>query len=222
MYRTLSLTIKPLIALIVSALLLTGCSTSQIVGSWSEPGLAAGGFQNVLVIGVANDDMVKRIYEDTMVARLKQKGIQASPSYRIVKRGEKVERDVIINHLKRNNMDGVMVTKLIGKRTETVVTPAQTTVRTGGHRGDYYGGRRGGYDRWYPHYAASYDVAHTPSTVQSYEVLTIESTLYKIQGDQEQPTWSAQSETAPSGNINSDVSELVDKLFEDMADQGIL
>lgn len=218
MYRTLFIPLKSVLALVAITLLLSACSTSEIIGSWSEPALTGGGFHNVLVIGVAKNDMVRRTYEDMMVARLKEKGIQASPSYRFMNQNEKVEEGVVKKHLQQNNMDGVMVTKLIDKRTETVVTPAQTTVRTG----DYYGSYRGGgYNRYYPNYAASYDIVSTPATIQNYDVLTIETTLYKVQGEQEQPAWSAQSETAPGGNINSDLSELVDKLIKDMASQGV-
>ena len=218
MYRTVSMSVKSFVLLVVAASLLAGCSTSQITGSWSDPGLTSDGFQHILIIGIANSDMVKRTYEDMMVARFKEKGIQASPSYRFMPANEKVEREVILSYIQKNNVDGVMVTKMIDKRTETVVTPAQTTVRSGNYYGGGYGG---GYNSYYPHYSASYDVTHSPSTIQSYDVLTIESTLYKIQDEKEQPAWSAQSETAPGGNLNEDLSELADKLIKDMSGQGL-
>ena len=218
MHRTFSLPSKAAITLFITAFLLSGCSTSTIIGSWSDPGLTQGSVKHVLVIGISDNDMVKRTYEDMMVIRLKEKGIQAAPSYRIMNQDEKLEREAVVNHMRSNNMDSVMVTQLIDKRTETVVTPAQTSVRTG----DYYSYRAGGsYNRWYPNYSASYDVTHTPARVQDYDVLTIETTLYKVEGEQEQPAWSAQSETAPGGDINSDLSELVDKFIKDMASKNV-
>ena len=218
MYRTAALTLKTVSTFILSALLLAGCSTSSLIGSWSDPALTEGSVQHVLVFGVSDNDMVKRAYEDTMVNRLKEKGLLATPAYRIDNNGEKLERDTVLSYIQANNIDSVMVTQLVNKRTESVVTPAQTSVRTG----DYYSYRTGGsYNRWYPNYSASYDVTHTPSRIQNYDVLTIESTLYKIKNNQEQPAWSAQSETAPGGNINSDLSELVDLFIKDMSSKGV-
>ena len=216
MQHTLSSLMKTIITLMITALFLIGCSTSTIIGSWSDPGLTKGSVQNVLVIGVAKDDMIKRTYEDTMVIRLKEKGVLATPAYPLMKQGEKLERDAIVAYIQKNNIDSVMVTQMIDKRTETVVTPAQTSVRTGG-----YNSYRGGYGGYYPHYSASYNVISTPTTIQNYEVLTIEATLYKVEDAQEKPVWSAQSETAPGGNINSDLSELVDKLIKDMSSKGV-
>ena len=218
MQRTFSSPMKTIITLMITALLLIGCSTSTIIGSWSDPGLTKGSVQHVLVIGVAKDVMVKRTYEDTMVIRLKEKGVLATPAYPLMKQGEKLERDAIVAYIQKNNIDSVMVTQMIDKRTETVVTPAQTSVRTGDYNSYRAGGGYGGY---YPHYSASYNVTYTPTTIQNYEVLTIEATLYKVEDAQEQPVWSAQSETAPGGNINSDLSELVDKLIKDMSSKGV-
>lgn len=218
MYRIVPLTMKTVITLTIATLLLTGCSTSTIIGSWAEPGLDKESFQHILVFGISDNEMVKRSFEDTMVIKIKEKGVLATPAYRIANHSDKLERDVIIQYMQTNNIDSVMVTKLIDKRTETVVTPSQTSVRTG----DYHSYRAGGsYNRWYPNYSASYDVTHTPARVQDYDVLTIETTLYKIENDQEVPTWSAQAETAPGGDINSDINELVDRFVKDMTGKGV-
>ncbi len=218
MQRTLPLFMKTVITLTVATLLLTGCSTSSIIGSWSDPGLTKGSANHILVLGVSDNEMVKRSFEDMMVIRLKEKGVLATPAYRMVNHGEKLERDVVLQFMQTNSIDSVMVTKLIDKRTETVVTPSQTSVRTG----DYNSYRAGGsYNRWYPNYSASYDVTHTPSRVQNYDVLTIESTLYTVENEQERPIWSAQSETAPGGDINSDLSELIDKFVKEMSSGGV-
>ncbi len=218
MQRTFPLFLKTVITLTVATLLLTGCSTSTIIGSWADPGLIKESTKHILVIGISDSELVKRSFEDTMVVRLKEKGVQATPGYRIVTHGEKIERDVVMQFMQTNSIDSVMVTKLIDKRTETVVTPSQTSVRTG----DYNSYRAGGsYNRWYPNYSASYDVTTTPSRVQSYDVLTIESTLYAVESEQEKPIWSAQAETAPGGDINSELSELTDKFVKEMSSGGV-
>ena len=220
MPRTFPFFLKTVITLTIATLLLTGCSTSSIIGSWADPGLIKGSTKHILVLGISDSEMVKRSFEDTMVVRLKEKGVQATPGYRIVTHGEKIERDVVMQFMQTNSIDSVMVTKLIDKRTETVVTPSQTSVRTGGGYNSY--NRAGGsYNRWYPNYSASYDVTTTPSRVQSYDVLTIESTLYTVESEQEKPIWSAQAETAPGGDINSELSELTDKFVKEMSSGGV-
>jgi hypothetical protein len=38
----------------------------------------------VLVVGVARDDLVRRVYEDAMAAQLAARGIAATPSYAVL------------------------------------------------------------------------------------------------------------------------------------------
>lgn len=216
-----SMTAKGIVTVFVlTTLLFFGCSSSQIIGSWAKTGLTPGAVDHVMVIGVAQNDMIRRAFEDQMVARLNENGIKASASYQFISQDEKADKDIILQHLQKNNIDGVQITQIIDQRTETVVMPATTTVRTD----DINRSRRSGSPRhnsWYRNYSTSFDVTHTPSRVVDFDILVVETTLYRIDEDQEEPIWSAHAETAPGGNLDSDLSSLIGVFIRDMSSQGV-
>ena len=61
--------------LAASACLLAACASTSLEGSWSNPALPREPISGpVLVVGVARDDIVRRVYEDGMVAQLAARG----------------------------------------------------------------------------------------------------------------------------------------------------
>ena len=216
-----SITAKAIVTVFVLITLLCfGCSSSQIIGSWAKIGLSPGAVDHVMVIGVAQNDMIRRAFEDRMVAQLNENGIKASTSYQFISQDDKTDRDIILEELQKNNIDGVQITQIIDQRTETVVMPATTTVRTDDlNRSRRHSSTR--FNSWYSHYSTSFDVTHTPSRVVDFDILVVETTLYSIGDNQEEPIWSAHAETAPGGNLDSDLMSLIRVFIRDMRSQGV-
>jgi hypothetical protein len=69
------------------ALLLAACAATTVDGTWTRPETAGRRIEGpVLVVGVARDETVRRIYEDDMAAKLAARGIEAVRSYEVVRR----------------------------------------------------------------------------------------------------------------------------------------
>src|SRR5262245_1619930 len=66
---TLRLQIFPVLP-IISALILAGCSSTELVNQWSNPAYTSASFKRILVIGVTQQASIRRNFEDAFVAQL--------------------------------------------------------------------------------------------------------------------------------------------------------
>src|SRR5262245_7186553 len=75
--------------------LLAGCATSQLVEQKSNPDYVGKSFKSVMVVAVANDEIIRRTYEDRVVALLGKRGTKGIPAYAAVGgRGQVEEADL--------------------------------------------------------------------------------------------------------------------------------
>jgi hypothetical protein len=204
-------------------LLLSSCVSSKLTASWVDPEFKRSQVQSILVLGVSGEDLLRRTFEDEMVAQLQQYGLKAAPSYRSLSGKDIPEKAEMEQWIGGQDVDGIIVSRLVGTRQETVVQPGYTT-RLGGYTGPYWGGGPhpwvDPYGGWYGYYSGSYDVLHYPPEVSYYEVYIIETTLYLVATDQ--PVWSARAEISSDKDANRAIEDLVTDLIDNMADKGVI
>lgn len=211
-----------LCALLGIVLLLPACASSKLTASWVDPEFRPSQVRSMMVLGVSGEEMLRRTFEDEMVAQLAQFGLKATPSYRSISGTELPEKGAMEKWVGTQDVDGILVSRLVGTRQETVVQPGYTS-RFG--YGDPYWGRGrypwvDPYHGWYGYYSGSYDTIHYPPEVYSYEVYIIETTLYLVASDA--PVWSARAELSSRENLNRSIEELVTELVDNMADKGVI
>ena len=211
--------------LMLVALLVTACSSSFMEGSWSSPDYK-GQIKNVYIVGISKNELNRRIFEDTFGRNLSSLGVKSVSSYQSLPKDQETNRDVIREAMTTNGCDSILLTKLIGQRSETVTNPGYAT---GGYSSGYgrggYGGRggRGGYGGrggWGNYYGRSYDVTYMPSTTTDFVILTIESVLYDLKT--EEMIWSAQLETVVEGSIEKMVQDFVNTVSKDLTEKGLI
>jgi len=202
-------------------LTLTGCSTSKLTGSWVDPTFQRSQLHSIVVMGVVGEDLLRRAFEDEMVDRLRQYGLKAVPSYRTIPGKELPEKEEMEKWIEGRDVDGIIVSRLVGTRQETVVQPGYST-RIGGYPGPYWGRHPWAdpYGGWYGYYSGGYDVLHYPPEISRYQVHIIETTLYLVTTDQ--PVWSARAEISSEKNMNEAIEELVTDLVDNMVDNGVI
>lgn len=77
-------TIRALFAIIVTAIV-ANCATTQLDSKWASPEFTGTKLQGkVFIVGISNDDMVRRLYEDEMAAQLQTRGFSTMRSYDII------------------------------------------------------------------------------------------------------------------------------------------
>ena len=203
-----------ILGLMLIGLLAVACSSTTMSGSWSDTEFE-GQIKNVYIIGIAKDEVNRRIFEDTFGNQFSSQGIKTISSYRNFSASKAVDRETIVQAMTENGCDSVLLTKLVGQRTETVTSPGYAsgyTSRYGGRGG--YG--RGGYGRggWGSYYNRSYDVVYQPATTTEFVILTVESVLYDLKT--EEMIWSAQLETVLEGNIEKMMQDYAKEVTKDL------
>ncbi len=208
--------------LLAGVVLFSACSSTVLGGSWNDPQYTGGPIRKVMVIGVTENDLTRRMFEDEFTRQFGERGVKAWSSYTMFTYDQLKSREAVEAKVREQGIDKVLVTRLVNKRTEDVTSPGSVRGHTD-ERG-YYGPstreRDTRYRNWYSDYTTTYDVVYQPATTYQVEVATIESNLYDLAGGQ--PVWSAVLETELGGNRDEIVKSFVDVVVRDLKGKGFL
>lgn len=192
-------------------LLLVGCATTSLQGVWENPEYGGGSLGKVLVVAVSDQEIYRRLFEDTFCGRLRELGVEAEPGYALFPGRKLLKKEEITDMIEGRGFDAFIISKVTGKRTKEVS-------RGGGYSpfwGSYYYEPPHFHYSWYDYYSRSYAMIHDPIRRVVYDVVTVESDVYDSRT--EELIWSALSETTvEQGNIEklirSLTSTVVDRL----------
>lgn len=188
----------------LSLLVATGCASKRIVSQWSNPDYSGSArpFKKIMVVGITEQDAIRRNFEDRFVAELRRAGIEAVPSYRSISEPiddgkAKPELGLPLRSAVTNvAADGVLVTRLLRVEQRADVTP--------GYFEPHFGF---GYSHWsYPGwYGAGF---YTPPRVYRYPVYYSETTLYDA--NKNEIVWTGTIRTIDPENANEAIENYVD------------
>jgi hypothetical protein len=136
-----------------------------------------------LVVGVSDEERVRRSFEDEFVKRLKEIGIEGVASAAAIPSDQKLEKKAIVSAVERFGVDAVLVTHLIGvDKKETYHQPSTYYRPSPYHYGGYYG-----------YYGNVYSYVHSPGYYTTHVTVRLETNLYEA--ETEDLIWSGKSET---------------------------
>lgn len=191
----------------ICLLLAASCSTTTMSAVWKDPDYRGGILKKVLVIGVARNDLIRRIFEDEFAARLKAHGTDAYPSYRILPSTEMLDEDTVNAKIENMGMDAVLVTRFVNSKKEAVYTPGTP----------YYTGYTGG---WYNWYSAGYGYVTSPGYYSEYEVIRLSTNIYDTQTGK--MIWSGLSDTVTGGAAQTEIEGLIDVITKSLQKDGLI
>ncbi len=165
-------------------LALAGCgSSTQLTSVWSDPTFQTNSLQKLMVIGVAHNSSVRRIFEDTFASALQGEGVRAMTGYSVLGDG-RLDSAMVWDAIQKTGCDGIFVTRLVDKQTvQTYYPPTTTAVAV---PAPYYGG-------WYGYYATGYAYTTMPGYTVENQVINLETTLYRVADGK--LVWSALSQS---------------------------
>jgi len=179
-------------------LLLISCSATTMSAVWKDPNYQGGELKKVLVVGVAKDDVIRRLFEDEFTRQLKAHGTDAYPSYSIISSTEMLDEDTVNTKTADLGMDAILVTRFVNKKKETAYTPGTT----------YYAGG------WYNWYSRGYGYATSPGYYSEYEVISLSTNIYDTQSGK--MIWSGMSDTVTGGSVQVEIKELIDAITKSL------
>ena len=196
------LNLRPL-AVLLGILVLTACATTRPVGEWRDQNYS-GKVNNLLIIGITSRSTGRRVFEDLFVRSLAIVGVSAIPSYELITSSQNLSRETVVAAIEARNVDGVLVTRLIGVKEEEAYR------QPGDH--DYYAT----FDEFYPH-AQEQD---SSGYYSRYRILTLETNLYETRG--RALIWSMQSETMDRSQPRHIIENQINLTISNLREQGLI
>ena len=194
---------RPLVAFGVAFFCLAGisCATKTELSSvWKSDSSETLPMNQMLVIGIAENDIKRRSFEDAFGTALEEQGVDAVPSYRVLPNSERLSKESIQQAIRGRGFQGVVATRLV---------PPATYVKPG-----YYGGGLYGY------YGRSYEVVHQPGYTVYTTIVRLETHLYDASSAE--LVWAAHSDTVNPKSIDDGIESVTKKLSTRLAADGFV
>jgi hypothetical protein len=99
-------------AAVLALSLLASCATSRLVSQQSNPDYVDKPFKSVMVVAVTSDQMVRRTFEDRVVALLNKRGLKGIPAYSLIGSRGQVEEAALREAIARSGAAGVLITRV--------------------------------------------------------------------------------------------------------------
>ena len=108
--------------------LLAGCATSRLISQQSNPDYVGKTFKSVMVVAVTSDELIRRTFEDRMIALLGKRGLKGIPAYAAVGSRGQVEEADLRQAIARSGAEGVLVTRVTRVDRSSGTVPGATVM----------------------------------------------------------------------------------------------
>jgi hypothetical protein len=198
---------NPFGLLILIAMLLTACATTQLNAVWKDPGYQTRPAR-IMVVGVAKNPLNRRLFEDEFVQQLKARGTEAIASYTVLPDRQQDDHEAIAAKVKELGADAILITRLVSKKIVQTYVPATPYFPP-----PYYGS-------WPDYYGYGYHYMYTPGYIAEDEYAVIETNLYEAKSDK--LVWAASSETGINDSDQNLIQSYVGVMVKTMIGLGLL
>src|SRR6266550_1711411 len=97
----------------LSLMLLTGCNSSRVIGSWQNPKYVGHRLGKTLIVSIGKRIDLRRNFEDEFARQLKARGVDAAVSYSMIPEADRVEKTVIDKAVADAGAQAVVITRLV-------------------------------------------------------------------------------------------------------------
>jgi hypothetical protein len=188
--------------------------TVKMVMSWLNPQYEGARFHKVLVIGVAQNLEVRADFEDEMAAQLARPGMQTIPGNQILLRPDPKARpdlNYLRDQIRSNNIDAVVVTRVLKIDKKTTYVPATTWVAPFPYYYSFYG-----------YLGAVYPVVYDPGYERTDTTVGIETNVYATSKPDGDLVWTGVSDSFNPKNAKKVADGLVKEVPKQMEKDGLL
>ena len=98
---------------LIPLLLLFSCASTQFTSTWIDSKYKGRFLNNVMVIGVSENQRNRRIFEDEFVRQFKSHGVEAVSSAEVISHDKELNKDTIETEARKLGVDEIFVTHKI-------------------------------------------------------------------------------------------------------------
>lgn len=201
----------------LSLIFLLNCSSVKTLDSWTDSKYLSYQPKKILIIGVTNNLMARKLFEEKLASELNQRNKNAIESYNVFETTFTSEMQTEatiqneIERLKDNGFDAVLISAVKGVTEKTVYSADL-------YRKDYY---------WRRHFGSYYYVYQSvyfdPGYYEKYNIYTVESTLYDLKGDKDKSlVWVASYHIIDPKTIGKSVNDYVKAIVASLEKETII
>jgi hypothetical protein len=188
-------------AVLSAAALLAGAcaSNSQLVNMWHDPQASPRPLNNVMVVAIRRNETMRRVWEDTFVRALQERGVTAVPSYRLYA-DHAPDTSEVADAARNSRFDGVIAIHPLGTSTTEHYVPGYTTLEPVSRHNPWTG--------WYHTY---YTDVYNPGYVETEQVVRYQVDVFSAD-ENGQLVWSGITETIDPRSdvaVNREISRLI-------------
>lgn len=188
--------------------LLTGCASTSLVGTWSEPKYKTK-IQKILVVGLSQNESIKRTYESTLSESIRAAGAQAEPAGSLLPAATETTADAIKAAIAGKGYDTVLVTRLVSRVQEERYVPGTPYPIPHSY---YYG--------FHDYYSNVYPTVYSPGYLVNDTIVNLETNIYEV--NEGKLIWAVVSETFNPDDINKEIKTLSEVLVTRLKKDGLL
>lgn len=194
---------------IAALALLAGCAASRMVTQQANPDYVGKSFKSVMVVAVTADELVRRTYEDRIVAHLGKRGLKGIPGYSAVGSRGKVEEAELRQAIARSGAEGVLITRVTRVDRSSGTVPG-SSIAVGVGWGGFYG-----------YYSGVWQTVSVPAQQTSGPSWTVSETrLFDAKNGA--LAWTGIVDTPESDNLDAALTQYVNLIFDAMVRDRVL
>lgn len=194
--------LRPLFTVAFAALVVA-CASTTIQDQWTDPNFRGGPLRSFVVLGVGGDAVTRRIFEDTMVVKLRASGVLATQAYLYIPDGPMATEAQIDAAVSQAKADALMMTRMRGVQTRTQVSTVMVP-------GPGFGpGWYGWYSAWYP-----------VQQVSQYQIAIVETSVFATTG--RTLVWTGVTQTFNPQSVAQEAPGFAEVIIRALAAQGLL
>jgi len=202
--------------IVLSLLLLTGCSTTKLVGTWKNPDHVIFDAYKVLVVGMAKDENVRMDFESKLVKKLEDKGVEAMRSVDIFDveftTSQKSEEELseVEQQLLDKDFDAILFTKILKADSKRTLKERINNI-----------------DRMFMRFSTDYlehqDIYYDPESYDSFNIYHLETSLYCIcVGKERELIWRGNIDVTESPKVEKTIDAYIKLITDEMERQDII
>ncbi len=181
---------------------------TKVLGTWKNDQITINKIDKILVIGIAKDPWVRKMFESELKEEFSDYDVEAVSSLEIVSPDEKITKENFEIYFGKENFDAALVTHVVAENIE------RTRVYNYTPSYGYYG--------FYGYYNSVYSYAYNPSPgyIVEQKNVNLETNVFDIKS--KELAWSAISETFDARRASDIIDPVVQIIVEEMQSDGLI
>ncbi|MCW5515759.1 hypothetical protein [Muriicola sp. Z0-33] len=202
--------------IILALLLLTACSTTQLVSNWKNPDIVLFDAYKVLIVGMTQNEEVRTDFENKLKREFDKRGIEAVRSidlfdvkFTSAERSEE-ELSEVEDQLLAKDFDAILFTKILGSENKQTLKTKLSEIE-------------GYYDMFRDDYLQNQGIYREDELYDTYTVFHAETALYCIcVGKERQIIWKGAIDITDPRDFKKSTSDYVKLVVLAMEEQDLI